>query len=316
MSKHLVIAEHGNGQLRKATRAAVSYARTQGGGFDILLMGSGLGAVQEEAARLGADRVFVADHEELGNALADRHARVIEACVRAGGYASVVAATSSYARDLMPRVAALLDSAMVSDVVGVDAEGRFKRALYSGSIIATVELSSPVKFVTVRSTSFPLAEDAATVSEVKAFTIDMARFPQLSTYVRCETKANRRPDLTEARIVVSGGGAIKSAEDFERLVGGLADKLGASAGATRVLVDQGIASNTLQIGQTGKTVAPELYLALGVSGAIQHLAGMRDARIIAAINKDPNAPIFDVADIGLVEDVYVAVPELLGKLAK
>jgi electron transfer flavoprotein alpha subunit len=318
----LVIAELANGQLKSATGAAAGFARKvceAGGAFDILLLGSGICAAAEAAAHFGAASVLVADDPALNQPTADKYAHVIDEVVRQRGATMVVAAASTFSKDILPRAAALLDAGMLSDVVGAQPEGDdfiFRRVMFAGNVIATVKLAGPVKFLTVRAAAFGAPEKSAAPSPVTAVPVNAGALPQLINFIAREEKAGGRPDPTEARIVVSGGRALKSAEDFERLVGGVADTLGAAVGSSRALVDAGITPNTLQVGQTGKIVAPDLYLALGISGAIQHLAGMKDSKVIVAINKDPDAPIFEVADYGLVADVYQVVPELITKLKK
>ncbi len=317
MSLTLVIAEHDQGQVKLASFSAAAFAAQVGAPFDLLVLGSGLAATAEALRAAGARTVLVADHAELAQPLADRYAHVIAEVARARGATLVVGAVSTFTKDVLPRAAALLDAAMVSDVIGY-AGGVFRRAQYAGNALATVELEGAVKFATVRSAAFAAAAPSATPSPspVEAVAVDAAALPKHATFVSREVKKSARPDATEARIIVSGGRALKNSEDFERLVGGLADTLGAAVGSSRALVDAGITPNSLQIGQTGKIVAPELYLAVGISGAIQHMAGMKDTKIIAAINKDAEAPIFEVADYGLVADVYEAVPELIQKLKK
>jgi electron transfer flavoprotein alpha subunit len=316
----LVIAELANGQLKSATAAAAGFARKvceAGGTFDVLLLGSGIGAAAEAATFFGAANVLVADDPALKEPTADKYAQVIDEVVRQRGATMVIAAASTFSKDILPRAAALLDAGMLSDVVGVQAEGTefvFRRVMFAGNVIATVKLAGAVKFLTVRAAAFAAPEKSATPSPITAVPVNAVALPSLIHFVSREEKAGGRPDPTEARIVVSGGRALKNSEDFERLVGGLADTLGAAVGSSRALVDAGITPNSLQVGQTGKIVAPELYLAIGISGAIQHLAGMKDSKVIAAINKDPDAPIFEVADYGLVADVYQAVPEMITKL--
>lgn len=321
MTHLLVLAEHDQGRLKPASLAAAGCARqvcaATGGTFDFLLLGAGIGAAAEGLRRAGARAVLVADHPELEQPLADRCARVIADTAEARGAALVIGAISTFTKDVLPRAAALLDAGMLSDVVGVQADGgalTFRRMMHAGNVVATVQLDGARRFLSVRAAAFPAPTPAEAVSPIEAVAVDPARLPRAATFVAREAKAGARPDATEARIVVSGGRALKTAEDFERLVGGLADALGAAVGSSRALVDSGITANSLQIGQTGKIVAPDLYLALGISGAIQHMAGMKDTKVIAAINKDPDAPIFEVADYGLVADVYEAVPALLAKL--
>jgi electron transfer flavoprotein alpha subunit len=319
MSHTLVIAEHDQGTLKAASLAAAAAAQKAGQPFDILLLGSGIAATAESLGRAGAAAVLVADHAELAQPLADRYAAVIAEVVRARGAKLVIGTVSTFTKDVLPRAAALVDAAMVSDVVGLensDGALTFRRVMFAGNVIATVQLEGDIKFATVRGAAFSASPATDAQSPVEAVAVDAAKLPRFATFENREVKKSARPDATEARIIVSGGRAIKNAEDFERLVGGLADTLGAAVGSSRALVDAGITPNSLQIGQTGKIVAPELYVAVGISGAIQHMAGMKDTKIIAAINKDAEAPIFEVADYGLVADVYEAVPELMQKLKK
>lgn len=315
MSSTLVIAEHDQGQLKLASLSAAAFAQKIGAPFDVLVLGADVGAVAEAARKSGARTVLVADHAELAHPLADRYARVIADVVKSRGASMVVAAVSTFAKDVLPRAAALVDAGMVSDVVGYE-NGAFRRVLFAGNALATVELAGAIKFVTVRSAAFTPAPATDAAAPIEAVTVDAATLPKFATFVSREVRESARPDATEARIIVSGGRALKNTEDFERLVGGLADTLGAAVGSSRALVDAGITPNSLQIGQTGKIVAPDLYIAVGISGAIQHMAGMKDTKVIAAINKDAEAPIFEVSDYGLVADVYEAVPELIEKLKK
>ena len=323
MQHILVIAEHDQGQLKLATFAAAGFARqvcaATGGSFDILLIGSGLAAAAGALRRSGAAAVLVADHAELVHPLADRYAQVIADTARARAATIVVGASSTFSKDVLPRAAALLDAGMLSEVVGVEAAADqlvFRRVMFAGNVIATVQLDGGIKFVAVRSAAFPAPAPCEPPSPIEPVAVDVARLPRMASFVSREAKASTRPDATEARVIVSGGRALKNSEDFERLVGGLADVLGGAVGSSRALVDSGITPNTLQIGQTGKIVAPDLYIAVGISGAIQHMAGMKDTKVIVAINKDAEAPIFEAADYGLVADIYEAVPELIRKLKK
>lgn len=319
MSHTLVIAEHDQGTLKTASLAAAAAAQKAGAPFDILLLGSGIAAAAEALRRTGAAAVLVADHADLAQPLADRYAAVIAEVVRARGAKLVLAAVSTFTKDVLPRAAALVDAAMVSDVIGLEGAAgalTFRRVMFAGNVIATVQLEGDIQFATVRSAAFAAAAATDAQSPIESVAVDAAKLPRFATFENREVKKSARPDATEARIIVSGGRALKNAEDFERLVGGLADTLGAAVGSSRALVDAGITPNSLQIGQTGKIVAPDLYVAVGISGAIQHMAGMKDTKVIAAINKDAEAPIFEVADYGLVADVYEVVPELIQKLKK
>jgi len=323
MSSILVIAEHLGGQLKLATLSAIAFASKAaaqtGASFDLLVIGENVGGIAEQIRPYGAASVLIAEHTQLKHPLADRYAQVIAQVAKTHAATLVVAAASTFSKDILPRAAALLDAGMLSDVVEISRVGDgfiFKRVMFAGNVIATVKLDGALKFLTVRASAFAPPQKLAQSSPVEKIPIDAATLPNFTEYIGSETKAAGRPDSTEARVVVSGGRALKNAEDFERLVGGLADALGGAIGSSRALVDAGITPNSLQVGQTGKIVAPELYFALGISGAIQHLAGMKDTKVIVAINKDPDAPIFEVADYGLVGDVYQVVPELIEKVKK
>jgi electron transfer flavoprotein alpha subunit len=323
MANILVIAEHDGGQLKLATLSAVAFAKKAvkeaGGTFDSLVVGSGVGSIAESLRNYGAASVLVADHAQLKAPVADKYAHVIAETAKLRGSTMVVGAASTFSKDILPRAAALLEAGMLSDVVDMSRDGDdfvFKRVLFAGNAIATVKLEGAVKFLTVRASTFAHPSQGSDVSPVENLAVDADTLPQSIQYDGREAKVAGRPDSTEARVVVSGGRAIKNAEDFERLIGGLADTLDGAVGSSRALVDSGITPNSLQVGQTGKIVAPDLYIAVGISGAIQHLAGMKDTKIIVAINKDADAPIFEVADFGLVGDAYQVVPELIEKLKK
>jgi electron transfer flavoprotein alpha subunit len=317
----LVIAEHDHGRLKLATLAAAGCAqqlcRASGGAFDVLALGAGLGAVAAALQHCGAASVLIADHPALAEPLADKFAALIAQVARERGSTMIVGAASTFTKDILPRAAALLDAGMLSDVADARADGGdfiFKRVMFAGNVIATVKLAGSPQVIAVRAAAFAAPAKTEAASPVVPVAVDAASLPQQIEFVGRDQKVAGRPDATEAKRVVSGGRALKNAEDFERLVGGLADALGAAVGSSRALVDSGITANSLQIGQTGKVVAPELYMALGISGAIQHMAGMKDTKVIAAINKDADAPIFEVADYGLVADVYEAVPRMIEKL--
>ena len=321
MPNILVLAEHEEGQLKLATLSAAGFAgqvcAQAGGSFDVLVIGEQVSEVAQILRAYGAASVLSADHALLKNTVADKYAQVIAEVARERKATMIVGAASTFSKDILPRAAALLDAGMLSDVIEVRAqEGGFifKRVMFAGNVIATVKLDGAVKVLTVRAAAFPAATKVEALSPEISVPVEPAGLPSHIEYVGREAKVTGRPDSTEARIVVSGGRAIKNSDDFERLIGGLADALGGAVGSSRALVDAGITPNSLQVGQTGKVVAPDLYLAIGLSGAIQHLAGMKDSKIIAAINKDPEAPIFEVADYGLVGDVYQVVPELMAKL--
>lgn len=306
----LVIAEHDNKTLKRATLQAVD-AAARLGEVHLLVMGSGVDAVAQAAAKVaGVVQVKVVDDPALAEPLAE----VVTAQVvpLAKDYSHVVAAATAHGKDFMPRVAALLDVAQISEVTGIDSADTFRRPIYAGNAIATVQSSDPIKVLTVRGTSFDEAAaegGSAAIEKVAAVAIDGQ--PAL---VGREQASSDRPELTAAQVVVAGGRGLGSAEQFQAVLEPLADRLGAALGASRAAVDAGYAPNDWQVGQTGKIVAPQLYIAAGISGAIQHLAGMKDSRIIVAINKDEEAPIFSVADYGLVADLFEAVPALTAKL--
>ncbi|MBF1236542.1 MAG: electron transfer flavoprotein subunit alpha/FixB family protein [Lautropia mirabilis] len=306
----LVIAEHDNKTLKRATLQAVD-AAARLGEVHLLVMGSGVDAVAQAAAKVaGVVQVKVVDDPALAEPLAE----VVTAQVvpLAKDYSHVVAAATAHGKDFMPRVAALLDVAQISEVTGIDSADTFRRPIYAGNAIATVQSSDPIKVLTVRGTSFDEAAaegGSAAIEKVAAVAVDGQ--PAL---VGREQASSDRPELTAAQVVVAGGRGLGSAEQFQAVLEPLADRLGAALGASRAAVDAGYAPNDWQVGQTGKIVAPQLYIAAGISGAIQHLAGMKDSRIIVAINKDEEAPIFSVADYGLVADLFEAVPALTAKL--
>ena len=306
----LVIAEHDNKTLKRATLQAVD-AAARLGEVHLLVLGSGVDAVAQAAAKVaGVAQVKVVDDPALAESLAE----VVTAQVvpLAKDYSHVVAAATAHGKDFMPRVAALLDVAQISEVTGIDSADTFRRPIYAGNAIATVQSSDPIKVLTVRGTSFDEAAaegGSAAIEKVVAVAVDGQ--PAL---VGREQASSDRPELTAAQVVVAGGRGLGSAEQFQAVLEPLADRLGAALGASRAAVDAGYAPNDWQVGQTGKIVAPQLYIAAGISGAIQHLAGMKDSRIIVAINKDEEAPIFSVADYGLVADLFEAVPALTAKL--
>jgi electron transfer flavoprotein alpha subunit len=261
----------------------------------------------------------MADSAALAVPTADRYARVIADVVRAGQFDVVAAASTTFAKDIVGRAAGLLGGAMASDVVGHEfRDGRLllRRPMYAGALIATVALSGLPQIITVRPSAYPAAPSRTARFAVQRVAVREETLPQHIHYEGLESRATGRPELTEARVVVSGGRAFKSSEEYETYVGRLADRLGGATGSTRALVDAGITPNELQVGQTGKVVAPELYIALGISGAVQHLAGMKNSKVIVAINNDPDAPIFEVANYGLVGDVREVVPKLIEKLAE
>jgi len=314
--KALVLAEHGQGTLKDATLSTIT-AAAQLGEVTVLVAGEGNEASQaaQAAAQVeGVARVLLADHPAYGQMLAENVAALIVPLM--GEHDALLCNATSNGKNVAPRVAALLDVMQVSDVLSIEGaeSGRpvFTRPIYAGNAIATVQSSDPKLILTVRGTAFAKAAVSGGSAGVEA--VGGAGDLGLSSFVGCEDNASDRPELTSAGVVVSGGRALKDAETFEAIISPLADKLHAAIGASRAAVDAGYVGNEHQVGQTGKIVAPQLYIAVGISGAIQHLAGMKDSKTIIAINKDPDAPIFQVADIGLVADIFEAVPELTAKL--
>ena len=302
----LVVAEHDNAALRPVTLSVVAAAQAIGADFDILVAGSRCAGVADEAARIGGTRkVLLADAGAYENALAENLAALVAGL--ADGYDHILAAHTTTGKNFLPRVAALLDTQMVSDIIGVDSADTFKRPIYAGNAIATVKSNDAKRVVSVRGTGFDPAPADGGSAAVEA--VDGEHDAGLSGFVREEIAQSERPELTSASIVISGGRGMQSGDNFT-LLEGIADKLGAAIGASRAAVDAGFVPNDMQVGQTGKIVAPDLYIAVGISGAIQHLAGMKDSKVIVAINKDEDAPIFQVADYGLVADLFQALPEL------
>lgn len=311
----LLLAEHDNKSLKDSTNKALTAAKGLGGEVHILVAGQGCRAVAEAAAKLdGVKKVLLADGAAYAHQLAEPLAALIVAL--APGYEAIVAASTTTGKNVLPRVAALLDVMQISDIVKVIAPDTFERLIYAGNAVQQLRSKDKIKVITVRTASFqPTGEGGSAPIEAAAATTD----PGVSSFVGEELSKSDRPELTSAKIIVSGGRAMQSRENFTKYIEPVADKLGAAVGASRAAVDAGYAPNDWQVGQTGKVVAPELYVAVGISGAIQHLAGMKDSKVIVAINKDEEAPIFQVADYGLVADLYQALPELaqeLGKLGK
>ncbi|AOR77637.1 electron transfer flavoprotein subunit alpha/FixB family protein [Novosphingobium resinovorum] len=308
--KTLVWVEHDNASVKDATLSAVT-AAAKLGEVHLLVAGSGARAVADAAAQIaGVGKVHFADDAAYEHALAENIAPLIVDLM--GHHDAFVAPATTTGKNVAPRVAALLDVAQISDILSVEGEKTFTRPIYAGNAIATVESSDPKLVITVRGTAFAKAEATGGSGVVEDVT--GAGDAGLSSFVGAEIAKSERPELTSAKIIVSGGRALKDSETFEATIMPLADKLGAAVGASRAAVDAGYVPNDYQVGQTGKIVAPEVYIAVGISGAIQHLAGMKDSKTIIAINKDEDAPIFQVADVGLVADLFTAVPELTGKL--
>jgi electron transfer flavoprotein alpha subunit len=309
--KTLLLGEHDNKSLRDSTARALSCAVSLGGEVEVLIAGKGCRAVAEQAAKLdGVVKVLLADADSYEHMLAEPVAALIVSL--AASYDALVAPSTSSGRNIMPRVAALLDVMQISDVVRVLEPDTFERPIYAGNIIETVRSTDKKKVATVRTTAFP--PRAANGATAAIEPVPAAADPGISQFEGEELHASARAELTSARIIVSGGRALQSRENFTKFIEPLADKLGAAIGASRAAVDAGYAPNDWQVGQTGKIVAPDLYIAAGISGAIQHLAGIKDAKVIVAINKDPDAPIFQVADYGLVADLFTVLPELSGQI--
>tara|TARA_R110002126_G_scaffold10841_6_gene49568 strand:+ start:256 stop:1185 length:930 start_codon:yes stop_codon:yes gene_type:complete len=308
--KTLVLVEHDNKTMKDATLAVVT-AASQLGEVHALVLGSGCTAVGEQVAKVaGVSTVHVADDAALEHQLAENAAPLIASLMES--HDAFLAPATTTGKNIAPRVAALLDVMQISDILSVESEDTFTRPIYAGNAIATVKSSDAKKVITVRGTAFDKAATEGGSASIEGVT--GAGESGLSTFVSEEIAKSERPELTSAKIIVSGGRALGSSEKFEEVITPLADKLGAGIGASRAAVDAGYVPNDYQVGQTGKIVAPEVYIAIGISGAIQHLAGMKDSKIIVAINKDEDAPIFQVADIGLVADLFNAVPELTSKL--
>ena len=305
----LVIAEHDNRNLKTATLNAVTAAQVLGDSIDILVAGFGCETVATETSRvLGIKRVRLADNKVYANQLAENVAPLIAEI--APEYSHVLMSSTTTGKNIIPRAAALIDVQSISDVISVEAEDIFRRPIYAGNIIATVKSNDVIKLMTIRTTAFNIA-----VSEGGSAAVETLSSIHDFEFIRNDLAISERPELTSAKIVISGGRGMGSSENFG-LLEKIADKLGAAVGASRAAVDAGFVPNDMQVGQTGKIVAPELYIAVGISGAIQHLAGMKDSKVIVAINKDPDAPIFQVADYGLVADLFDVMPEIDGKLSE
>ena len=306
----LVVAEHDNASLSPATLNTVAAAQALGSDIDILVAGESCGAVASAAQSVaGVRKVLVADNAAYAHQLAENVSLLVAEL--AAGYDNVLAAATTNGKNTMPRVAALLDVAQISDIIAVDSADTFKRPIYAGNVIATVTSSDARKVITVRTTAFDAV--AAEGGSAELVTVDSVHDAGLSSFVGQEIAESDRPELTAAPVVISGGRGMQNGDNF-KLLEGIADKLGAAIGASRAAVDAGFVPNDMQVGQTGKIVAPDLYIAVGISGAIQHLAGMKDSKVIVAINKDEDAPIFQVADYGLVADLFEALPALESQL--
>lgn len=311
----LAILEQRNGQLSNGSLSAVTAAKKLGGSVHAFVAGSGVKAVAEEVAKIdGIEKVVVVDSAAYEKGLPENYAPLLVENIKKGGYTHVLAGHTAFGKNLIPRVAALLDVQPISDVTAVESESTFVRPIYAGNAIATVESTDPIKILTIRGTAFPAAESAAGSGSAAIEDGVDPKAESQTEWLSEDLAKSDRPDLATAGKVVSGGRGLKSKEEFDKIMLPLADSIGAAVGASRAAVDSGYADNSLQVGQTGKVVAPQLYMAVGISGAIQHLAGMKDSKVIAAINKDAEAPIFQVADVGLVGDLFKEVPELTEKL--
>jgi len=317
----LVVAEHDGAHARPGSFSALAVARDvatrSGERVELLVIGSGLDSVAADAARFAP--VIVVDQPLLANPTADRYAQIIADVAKAREAGSIVANSTTFAKDILPRASALLSAAMAGDVTDysfMNGELLLRRPMYAGAAMATVALTGRPLVITVRASAFPAAEPLAQPGERIVWNVDASTLPNHTEYVGLESRPTLRPELTEARVVVSGGRPFRTGEEFERYVGRLADALNGATGCTRALLAAGIAPNEWQIGQTGKVVAPQLYVALGISGAVQHLAGMKNSRVVVAVNSDPEAPMFSVATYGLVGDVRQIVPELIRELGQ
>ena len=306
----LVIAEHDNSSLKGATLNTIAAATAVSGDVTVIVAGQDIGSVIEEAQTLdGVTKILKCDSEVYANAIAeDLTSLLISNC---DGYSHIMAPSTTFGKNLMPRISAKLDSQQISDIISVESDDTFKRPIYAGSCIATVKSNDSVKVITVRSTAFDPVSTSN--SGIEVVDIEAQSSLGISKFISEEIAKSDRPELTAANIVISGGRGMQSGDNFH-LLDSIADKLGAAVGASRAAVDAGFVPNDYQVGQTGKIVAPDLYIAVGISGAIQHLAGMKDSKVIVAINKDEDAPIFQVADYGLVADLFNALPELEASL--
>ena len=321
MTDVLVVAELLDRKNRKTTLSAIAFAREvakgTGGAFDVLAIGEGAGAAADELSKYGARKVLRAEIQ--GGYVCERYAPTVAEVAKKGGYGVVAATASTYGKDLLPRVAAKLGAGVAADIAGVKVEGGtlvYRRPMYAGNVFGRVKVTTPVQVVSVRQSEFEAAAPEGSGSPIEDVPIADAPVAGKVEFVKHETVKSERPELTEAEIVVSGGRALKSSENFKTVLEPLVDALGAAMGASRAACDAGYVPNDLQVGQTGKVVAPKLYLAVGISGAIQHLAGMKGSKLIVAINKDKEAPIAQVADYFLVADLFKAVPELTAEVKK
>jgi electron transfer flavoprotein alpha subunit len=320
MGDVLIFAEHSGGHFPKTTLIAVNagleMARKRGGQAVAVVTGENTDGPAAEIAKYGVSKVIVLEDPRLANDLADASAQALAALAKSLNAETILATATAAGKDLMPRLAAKLNAPMASEIIAINDDGTMVRPMYAGNVLATVELEGPVRVVTVRGTAFDAAKPGDTAAPVEKVTPELDAAGLKMEFVAFNAIKSDRPQLTEARIVVSGGRGLKSGENFKTVLEPLVDEMGAAMGASRAAVDAGFVPNDLQVGQTGKVVAPELYVAVGISGAIQHLAGMKDSKTIVAINKDEEAPIFGVADFGLVADLFKAVPEMVEELKK
>ncbi|CAG9938515.1 unnamed protein product [Clonostachys rosea f. rosea IK726] len=309
----LAVLEQKDGQLSHGSLSAFTAAKKLGGTVHGFIAGNNISAAAQEAAKVeGVEKILVVDSAAYDKGLPENYAPLLVENIKKGGYTHVIAGHTAFGKSVLPRVAALLDSQQVSDITAIENESTFVRPIYAGNAIATVESTDAVKVITIRGTAFAAEAPGSGTGAVEEGADP--KVDSTSEWVSEDLAKSDRPDLATASRVVSGGRGLKSKEEFDRVMLPLADALGAAVGASRAAVDSGYADNSLQVGQTGKVVAPQLYLAVGISGAIQHLAGMKDSKVIAAINKDADAPIFQVADVGLVGDLFEKVPELTEKV--
>jgi electron transfer flavoprotein alpha subunit len=320
MGDVLVLAEHRNGHFPKTTligiNAGLEMALKRNGVCAAVILGDKLDELMSELAKYGVNKVIGLEDPRLSTTLADAAAQAISALVRKTGAETVMATATAMTKDVMPRIAARLDAPMASEIIAINEDGSLIRPMYAGNVLATIELQGPVRIVTVRGTAFDAAVQSGGTAPVEKMAPELDAATLKMEFVGFNEIKSDRPQLTEAKIVVSGGRGLRSGENFKTVLEPLVDELGAAMGASRAAVDAGFVPNDLQVGQTGKVVAPELYVAVGISGAIQHLAGMKDSKTIVAINKDEEAPIFSVADFGLVADLFKAVPEMTEELKK
>lgn len=314
MVETLVLIEHDGESVKKTSLVSISMARQLGGSFSLLVIGAGLTGIAQSLQGFGAASVLVADHPSLAEPVADQYAAVVTQIALQLGAKQVVATASTFSKDILPRAAAKLDAAMLSDITAVRDEAgslSFERPVSAGSMYARVQLEGAMRVFTARGTAFRAPEAVASTSPIEPAPLQLDALPAAIRFVSRERAVSTRPDLADARIIVCGGRPLKDKETFERLIGGLADALGGAVGATRAAVDAGMAPNDWQVGQTGKAVAPELYIGIGVSGAIQHMAGIQDSRILVAINRDPEAPMLQTATYGLVGDLFDIIPRFI-----